>query len=172
MAITIEDGTGLANADSYLSVADADSYHAKHGNSLDWEQKRDNPTKEEALRIATQYLDLVYLGRWRGRQSSREQALSWPRAFVVDEEGFGRDSNVLPQELKDATAELALKQLTESGGLIPDIDTNRSISTKRVKVGPIEQTVEYSGSKPVIKRFRKVDLILITLLKATVTERA
>ncbi len=37
MALTVEDGTGLSNSDSYLSVADADAYFLKHGNPSAWD---------------------------------------------------------------------------------------------------------------------------------------
>jgi hypothetical protein len=33
MALIVEDGTGLANAESYVSVADATTYHANIGNT-------------------------------------------------------------------------------------------------------------------------------------------
>ena len=33
MALIVEDGTGLANAESYVSVADATTYHTNYGNT-------------------------------------------------------------------------------------------------------------------------------------------
>ena len=33
MALIVEDGSGVAGADSYLSVADADGHHADRGNA-------------------------------------------------------------------------------------------------------------------------------------------
>lgn len=32
--LIVEDGTGIANADSYVSVAEADAYHVAFGNDL------------------------------------------------------------------------------------------------------------------------------------------
>ena len=36
MALIVEDGTGLLNSDSYMTIAEADTYHDKHGNSATW----------------------------------------------------------------------------------------------------------------------------------------
>ena len=36
MALTHEDGTGKADAESYLSVTDADTYHTAHGDPAAW----------------------------------------------------------------------------------------------------------------------------------------
>ena len=33
MSLIVEDGTGLAGAESYVSVTDADTYHDKRGNT-------------------------------------------------------------------------------------------------------------------------------------------
>lgn len=36
MALIVEPGTGLINADSYMTIAEADTYHLKHGNPSAW----------------------------------------------------------------------------------------------------------------------------------------
>jgi len=36
VTLIVEDGTGLENAESYTSVAEADTFHAKQGNSSSW----------------------------------------------------------------------------------------------------------------------------------------
>ena len=74
MALVVEDGTGLSTAESYISVADADTYHSDRGNAL-WTGT--DAVKEEALRQATEYLDATY--DWKGSISLTTQALNWPR---------------------------------------------------------------------------------------------
>lgn len=125
MALLVEDGTGLAAADSYLSVADANAYHSAMGYA-DWDGASD-ATKEAALRRATQYIDARY--RFRGEPLTSSQALAWPRA--------GYD---WPQRrIQQATAELALRAL--AGALHSDQSTGE---VARESVGPI--TVEYAAS--------------------------
>ena len=54
MAFVTEDGTGLAEANSYVSVAEADAYHADRGNAA-W--IGEDSAKQSALIKATDYLE-------------------------------------------------------------------------------------------------------------------
>ena len=158
MALIVEDGTGLSDAESFLSVADADSYFSKHGEPSAWTAAT-TAAKEAALRLATQYLCTVYHQRWKSVRTYEEQALDWPRAWMDDDDGYSIDSDELPQRLKDATAEMSLRSL--SATLLPDVDNPGAIKRERVKVGPIEDEVEYtSGGKSQLIRYRLVDLLL------------
>jgi|15BtaG_2_1085339.scaffolds.fasta_scaffold03962_6 hypothetical protein len=173
MAITVEDGTGLAAADSYLSVADADTYHTKHGASTDW-SGASTATKEEALRIATQYLDVVYSRRWIGVRQVETQSLAWPRWQVVDYDGFTIGDDEVPSQLEDATAELAVRHITETGGLLPDIASPGTIQSERTGIGrgAVTTSKTFVGGKSQIKQFRKVELLLRDLLVASSGEIA
>ena len=129
MAFTVEDGTNVAGANSYLSVGDADTYHDDRGNSL-WAGA--DSVKEAALIKATDYLSQRYGARWKYDKTNDSQALDWPR------DGFSDvASNEIPQQLKDATALLALEAL--STDLNPSL--SRGGAVKREKVDVIE--VEY-----------------------------
>lgn len=169
MSLIVEDGTGLANADSYLSVADADTYHSNLGNTS-W-GALSTPNKELALRKATKYLDHRYFYRWRGARSYRQQGLDWPRYQVIDRDGYLLDFDELPQALKNATAEAAL--IASSEDLEPDVaaDDSGSLSSEMVKVGPVEISQAYVGGKSTVKTFTKVARELQRLLSDTGAER-
>ena len=64
MSLIVEDGTGKSNAESYISVADADTYHSNRDNT-DWAALT-TAEKERLLRIATDYMVAVYRLRWDG----------------------------------------------------------------------------------------------------------
>lgn len=112
MAITVEDGTGLTTADSFISVSDADAYHTARGNT-GWTGT--DTVKGQALVRATSYLEQKYGLKWAGYRKTSTQALSWPRQFVpipnllIPE--YLTDSTI-PVEVKNACAILALKALT------------------------------------------------------------
>jgi hypothetical protein len=108
MALIVEDGSGKSDAQSYVSVTDADDYHANHSASTDW-SGADTADKEKALRLATQWLDATYHGRWKGVRFSADQALDWPRDSV-ELDGYVLSVSDLPQQLLDATCEMALKE--------------------------------------------------------------
>lgn len=102
MAITAT--PGAADADVFLTLAEADAYHSEdqiHTNAT-WSARTD-AEKEAALKLATRVLTgLDYVG-YRGTAS---QALAWPRlGATVD--GRLISSAVVPAEVKWATAELA-----------------------------------------------------------------
>lgn len=129
MALVVETGAGIANAESYISVAEATIFHAVRGHDVEWDAI-DN--KEAALRKATDFITQNYHSRWIGKRVLVTQALDWPRS-AASWPGYGsgdRPSNTIPQELKNATAELALK--TKDGDLLQDL--GRETSSERVDV--------------------------------------
>lgn len=108
MALVVEDGTGLASANSYVALADFISYAAArlHRATV---AAADDATRTAALITATQLID-TYI-RFHGSRLTTTQALEWPRSGVTD-----RDGNTitgLPQRLLDATCELAAASLSE-----------------------------------------------------------
>jgi len=167
MALVVEDGSGKSNAESYLSVADADTYHTNHGDPSSW-SIASIVDKEEALRMATQYLDLVYGMQWKETRSNEGQALDWPRANVLERDNYYIDSDEIPQALKDATAEMALRhvQLATGTSLLDDLDNSASVGREKVKVGAIELDTEYVGGNTPYKKYRKVDLLVADLTRS------
>lgn len=153
MALVVETGQGLTNADAYASVAECDDYHAKYGNPTAWTDATD-AAKETAIRIATQFIDLEYGTRWRGTARSSEQALDWPRFAVRNDDGgifyegvfyATLPYDVVPSEIKNATAYLALRSVN-GDDFLPDLQDSASVLEKTTKVGPITTTKRYSGS--------------------------
>lgn len=154
MTLVVEDGSGKSNAESYISVADADTYHSNRGNT-DWAALT-TTKKEQLLRGATDYMVAVYRLRWDGYRYVNTQALDWPRIYVpvrdicsVNAYPEYVDFDVVPTQVKNACAELALKANTET--LLDDL----SQGTIREKVGPIE--VEYDKFSPQFKRYLQVE---------------
>lgn len=165
----VEDGTGLSDANSYLSEAGADQYFDNHGAPTAWSSLA-QAAKEEALRLGTQYLDAVYGARWKGERVLATQALDWPRNNVADRDGFAVEDDEVPTAVEDATAEAAIRSLTAT--LIPDITTPGGIRSQRDKVGPIETETVYAGAASQTIRFRIIDLLLVALIKGLGVSRS
>jgi hypothetical protein len=156
MALIVEDGTGLANAESYISVVDASAYHTARGNSA-WAALASDALREQALRKATDYIEQVYRLSWKGRRVTDTQALSWPRYEVCREDGYSYyASDAVPTEVKNACAELALKASADT--LAPDLEQ----AVVREKIGPIE--TEYDKNSPQFTQYRAVNNLLAPLL--------
>lgn len=164
MSLIVEDGTARADAESYMSVAEADTYHSDRGNAA-WTGT--TPQKEQWLRKATEYMVQTYRERWLSFRVTATQALDWPRAWVqVKDAPYGYGSfaamipnNVVPVEVKRACGELALQAI--SGDLAPALER----VARREKVDVIE--VEYDAGSPAYKRFRNVDMLLSPLLRGS-----
>jgi hypothetical protein len=144
MALVVEDGTGKADAESYASVANADSVHGALGNAA-WTGT--TSAKEAALRKATIYLDGRYRHLWRGTRATKEQALAWPRFNVIDEDGYPVDADVVPAPVTKATIDAALLSLTGTD-LNPVLERGGQVIEEAVKVGPIEESKTYSAGAP------------------------
>ena len=128
--MVVEDGTGLSNADSFVSVAYADTYFTTRGVTA-WASL----TNKEALLIkATDYIEAVYSESWKGVTLNDTQSLSFPR--IID------DATVYPDRLLKAVCELALK--ANSGDLLVDVE-QRTIEEK-VDVITVKYA-EYSDQK-------------------------
>jgi hypothetical protein len=161
MTIIVEDGTGLADSETYIGVEEADAYHAAR-NNFAWDEG-DIADKEAALRRATQYLDGFYKTKWAGyRTNGRAQALDWPRTSAYDHEGNYIASDEVPAELSQACAEAALRELVSPQSLSPDIDTGQRILQETV--GPISTRYADRGSQRTQRTL--IDELLSPLLAA------
>lgn len=115
MALTliVEDGTIVANANSYLSVEDADAILEVDFRLWEVWNSQDEPMKEQLLMMATRWLDenYVFFGRRSNNDDEEppvEQVLQWPRTGVKDCEGNCIADAVIPLELRKATAYAAV----------------------------------------------------------------
>lgn len=146
MALVVEDGTGLPDAEAYISVADTDAYFSARGNTA-W-AALSTDQKEQALRLGADYMGQVYGPRWCGERATSTQALDWPRI-----DACSIASDVVPVAVKRANAELAVRSAT-SGALLADAGAQ----VKQETVGPISVTYA-DGARQYVK-YQAVDATL------------
>lgn len=182
MAIVVEDGSGFADSETYISVEEATAYHAERGHA-DWIAATIEE-QEAALRRATEWLDATYRGKFIGyRTKARAQALEWPRsgASYVDpvngpspygwlnNTGLWTTiaSNAIPIELKRAEAEAALRELVQPGILYPDIVPGKIVKSVAIS-GSV--SVTFADGTPLGQRtiITAIAAILGPLLDSTV----
>ncbi|URA06799.1 virion protein [Xanthomonas phage Langgrundblatt1] len=134
IVITVEDGTGVANANSYVSVADVKAYAEQRGVSL--------PSTDDEIAAmiikATDYLE-SFACKYQGRKTDCAQSLQWPRTGVVMCcEDF--PSNQIPKQLKSAQASAVLIQ---NEGLVLQPNVTAQDYVIEETVGPI--TTKYAN---------------------------
>lgn len=148
MAFIVEDGTGVANANSYVTVLTFQEYCATRNIDV-------SADTEEAIQgylvNGTDYIDLSYT--FIGEATFDTQPLQFPR--TKDDEEYG-----VPTKVQYATIEMALQN---RAGTSLFSDEDKSLLSKKEKVGVIETEEEYDDSK-VYKtnssRFPKVNKLL------------
>lgn len=134
MPFTVEDGTGVEDFNSYVTVAYADAYFADRG-STTW--TGEDSLKQGALVRATDYVRAFFTPRF-------------------DPDKFPEDD--LPDALRRAVSEYALIELVTPGSLAPTPkveDSGLSVVTTKRKVGPLERTFAVAGgsdAKPMLRR--------------------
>lgn len=161
MALIIETGAGLPDADSYASVAEADRQLAALG-VIDW-APLDEAAKEVALRNATRFMRTNYRLRWAGQRVYQMQALDWPRYDVCVDRWPVR-SDIVPPEVVSACIDLAARA-GRGEQLMPDLDTGSNV-VKRDKTGPLE-TEYFQNTTEARERFVAVDAALAPFFGAT-----
>jgi hypothetical protein len=160
VALTIEDGSGKVDANSYASIADADAYLSQRGMTL-WANLSDTEKSQSLIR-ACDYMQQVYRERWNGTRTSTTQALDWPRYLVPVKDAPGTltiyyANNIVPIEVQVACIALALK--AAAGDLAPDIQP----PTTSESVGSI--SVSYSPGARQTVRYQAIDHMLAPLLR-------
>lgn len=130
VTLVIEDGTGKADANTYISLADARAYAESRGITL--------PTDDDALSVdlinGADFLN-TYECKFAGvRSFPATQALAFPRTGI---EAYGNllDPDAIPTNLKNA--QVALAGAVASGvDLFP---SQTGAAVKRRTVGPLTQ---------------------------------
>ena len=107
MAFTfvVEDGTVVANANSYVTVAEADDYLIANPHAWSSWSVLTNTTKQYYLAFATRYIDAR--AEFEGEKADPDSALRFPRTgcFTADEVEIPADE--IPVGLRHATIEMA-----------------------------------------------------------------
>jgi len=175
MTITVEDGTIVALANAWGSLADADTYHEDRGNAS-WAAASDED-KEAAMIRATAGLESKYRERWIGFKSNfntvtAPQFLAWPRkkdklettaagfalatmTKLTDFDNIEIGVDEVPLVLIHAFFEVALVELTQ-----PFVSTelSRENMVKYERVDVIE--TEFFRNSPAVVQFPHIDNLL------------
>lgn len=133
MAFTfvVEDGTQVAGANSYVSLATAADYFSADANFRDTWNGIAMGDQEMYLAWATRILDQKT--KWAGKRYTTTQSLRWPRTGAYDADKNTISETTIPTQLQHATMELAKWLTTNDPTTGPDTD-----SLKRVMVDVIE----------------------------------
>lgn len=179
--LIVEDGTGLATANSYVSLAEANTYFSVR--NLLWTGS--DSVKEMALVQASEYITARWEPVLKGRRLSIEQSLAFPRVLnigaILPPAGFyftgnyHQSINPLEQayfngihsQLKQAVFQYALRAL--STRLMTDPATESPIEEIATSVaGAVSKRVKYRvQSQFQHKQFFEADSLMIPFIRSS-----
>src|SRR5687767_5831486 len=134
MPVVIVATAGASNANSYCTLAEAETYHEAHLYASTWLSASDD-RKNRALVMATRLLDTWF--DWGGEVSDGDQSLLWPRASTYGADGYLLANDVVPQRIKDATAEWARHLLAADRTADSQTETQ---GLRSLTAGPVSMT--------------------------------
>ena len=133
MAITIVATAGSASANSFITLAEAETYMEGRGNKALWTAASD-ANKNIALAEATQEISLR---EYSGARTDDTQALSWPRQWANNPDDPVQsyfDNDVVPTRIKNATAELAFQFIKAGTTDVAALAAAANVKRKQVDV--------------------------------------
>jgi hypothetical protein len=151
--LVVEDGSQVAGANSYITQANAMAYFINRGDTVFTSATSDQQIT--ALVRAASGMDAWLTGRWYGRKASSTQSLDWPRREVRDVDGYRVASNVIPNKVQYAQAEVAKIEMTT-----PFIQqsVSKDDMVKSEVIGPINVT--YKDNAPAITYWPQIIALL------------
>ena len=131
MAATIDATLSGANANSYVTLAEADAYFETVPSSTQWDNKQDDK-KNRALIAATRWIDsFVFFGD----RCDHGQALKFPRNnYQVDDVELA--CSAIPNNIKYAQYELARALANDTDAMTGNVGTSGNIA--EAKLGDLE----------------------------------
>lgn len=154
MTITVENGTGVAGANSYITADELRAYAEMRGTALG-----SDDTEFEQYLIAAMDLIESYRAQFQGEKTDSDNPLQWPRSGVFID-GTEIEDDVIPTELKNAQAQFALDAMSNT--LQPNVAVGASGAVIEKTIGEI--TLKYANAEQrVIPRFTKAEAWLAPL---------
>lgn len=158
MAFTVETGTGMSDANAFITLEFFESYCADRGHSL---LGSSAALKQQAIVRASDYVSRGLA--WDGypvnarNDTDGAQALAWPRYNVTDQYGYTVPSTVVPIEVQRATAEVAFAEWATPNVMAPSFTPSEVL--KSAGAGPAK--VEFANPIMNSESVRKVLLIVM-----------
>jgi len=110
---------------AYCTLDEAEAYMATLAFKKAWEGKGDGQ-KEAAIIQAARWMDTL---AWKGQKTDGFQPLAWPREYATDGDGRDIPNDAIPQRIKEANAEFALRLLESDRA----VDGKKGVSLGAIK---------------------------------------
>jgi hypothetical protein len=124
MAIIVEDGTNVDDANSYVTLLEVREFAEARGFTL----PEDDSSVEFKIIIANDYLESLKFKGYKTNEvlngevyEAKTQALQWPRMLVFIEDNIEPlDEHSIPLKIKNAQCQLVVEQIVNKINLFPN----------------------------------------------------
>ena len=120
--MALNDIISAVDANSYVSLAEANAYFLDRMHSSAWDTVTD---PEPMLISASQMLDWYI--KWKGVKGTTAQSMQWPRTGAIRPDGTEIADDVIPSEVKTAVFELSFS----------NIDADRTVDDPLAGIGQL-----------------------------------
>jgi len=139
MTLIVEDGSVVAGANSFITVAEWEAYLTLYGKMA----TGNTTAKETALIKAQRAISTRYT--FDGTPVEQEQSTCLPRTWTKAVRGFVPASDAVLQDFKDAQAELAYDIQHGADPFATRTSRGENVTSETSKAGPVETSVTYGG---------------------------
>lgn len=151
--ITVETGSGVTGANSYVSLATFTDFCLNLGltTSAGGEMEdEDEEALQKALLRGMAYIESL---EWKGSKADEDYALEWPRDGVEDRNGYALDNDEIPKQLKNAVCRAAYEEYIDSGCLQKNLERGDLVKMEKIDV----LQFEYDTYAPKTTVFQAID---------------
>lgn len=157
MAVVIDATPGGASANSFVTLAECQTYMDARLNGSLWTAAATDDQNRALVEATREISNRV----WPSTRVSSTQALSWPRWFVVNPDAPWSglvyfDQTVIPQRVKDATCELAFQFIKAGATDVAAQDSLQNIVEKSIGGAITTRYSEPLNRKKGIGRYPRV----------------
>ena len=166
MALTVEDGTQIVGAESYVTVQEYKDYLTKFYNIT---TDDDDATIEALVRRNTQRVDAIYGSQYTGdRKGDRsEQGLPWPRTSGYYSDGEAVAEDVVPDAVKNTVTELCKIESVDGVALAEPSDTT-NVRASKEELGDLKDFKAYFAGGSLAPYMPTLDLLIVPVLRGPI----
>ncbi len=163
MALIVENGTQIPNANSYVDLAFAAEYHAVQGNDA-W--SGEDAALERSLVVACRALAQLFGPDLKSELANGTQERLFPRLWFTDNLGRIVTQGTVPVCWKEAQCEVALMHL--NGTDVFPSEADAAVKQSSFAAGEYSESTTFYAPVHKVRYdgFRKVELLLKPILKA------
>jgi len=161
MTIIVEDGSGIENANSYVSASDVTAYCTAM-NYTDWNTPDDSDNVNGCILRAMRFIEA---NSFIGVKTQTTNDLEWPREDAYERNGLLFEDDIIPHKVKNAVCEATYQENVSPWSLQPNISAG---NMKKEEYGSVsfEYFESQNTQKPI---FPSISGILIGLIQSSNT---